>query len=39
MRIWNVDSKTELVTEKKQKARYWILALSKNNSLLAAGHD
>lgn len=39
MRVWNVEAKSELITEKKPKSRFWILALNKNNSLLAAGHD
>lgn len=38
-RIWNIESKTEIVTEKKDKARYWILAANRNGSLLASGHD
>lgn len=39
LRIWNIESKTEIITEKKAKSRFWILATNKIGSLLAAGHD
>lgn len=39
LRIWNIETKTEIITERKQKSRYWILAMNKKGSLLAAGHD
>lgn len=39
VKVWNIETKTEIITEKKEKARFWILAASSNGSLLASGHD
>jgi hypothetical protein len=39
IKVWNYETKTLLQNEKKEKERYWMLRLSKNNNLLAAGHD
>lgn len=37
--MWNYETKAQLQTQKRENDRYWILKLSKNNNLLAAGHD
>jgi hypothetical protein len=37
--MWNTETKTEIINEKKQKARFWILSISKDGSSLASGHD
>ena len=39
LRIWNYETKSQLQVEKKEKDRYWMLRLTKNNNLLCAGHD
>lgn len=38
-RVWNIESKTDIIVEKRSKARYWIAAVKKNGALLASGHD
>ena len=39
IRIWNYESKNEILTEKKNKSRYWVMSIKQNGTLLAAGHD
>lgn len=39
LKVWNYESKTTLQTQKREADRYWMLRLTKNNNLLAAGHD
>ncbi len=39
LKIWNYETKAQLNNEKRENDRYWMLRLSKNGNLLAAGHD
>ena len=39
IRVWNIESKNEIMVEKRSKARYWIMSLKPNGSFLASGHD
>ena len=39
VRLWNYETKTALHTHKAESDRYWMVRLSKNGNLLAAGHD
>ena len=39
IRVWNYETKNQLQSEKREKGRYWMLRLTKNNNLLGAGHD
>lgn len=39
LKVWNFETKAQLQTQKRETDRYWMLRLTKNNNLLAAGHD
>jgi WD40 repeat protein len=39
VRVWNTETKTEVLTVKKDRARNWMLAIRSNGTLLASGHD